>query len=119
MARKNNSSRPPSTRRDFLWKNACAAMTLTGIATTIRDLRLINAAAADTIRARPRGLTVKGGTTASNYKALVCIFLFGGNDGNNLLVPTDAATYSQYSSVRGAWRWPTPGKPMAFCPSIH
>ncbi len=77
-------------------------MTLTGIATTIRDLRLINAAAADTIRARPRGLTVKGGTTASNYKALVCIFLFGGNDGNNLLVPTDAATYSQYSSVRGA-----------------
>ncbi|MBH9575544.1 DUF1501 domain-containing protein [Inhella proteolytica] len=27
---------------------------------------------------------------AGDYKALVCLFLFGGNDGNNLLVPTDA-----------------------------
>jgi uncharacterized protein (DUF1501 family) len=45
------------------------------------------------------------GTTpayAANYKALVCIFLLGGNDGMNLIVPTDSARYNQYAGVRGA-----------------
>jgi uncharacterized protein (DUF1501 family) len=36
-----------------------------------------------------------------NYKALVCIFLFGGNDANNTLVPFDNAGYSNYASLRG------------------
>jgi uncharacterized protein (DUF1501 family) len=36
---------------------------------------------------------------ASDYKALVCIFLNGGNDGNNLLVSLDQ--YSSYASGRG------------------
>ena len=38
---------------------------------------------------------------ASDYKALVCIFLFGGNDANNLVVPNDAAGYPLYSAARG------------------
>jgi uncharacterized protein (DUF1501 family) len=38
----------------------------------------------------------------SDYKALVCVFLFGGVDGNNVLVPIDAAGYGQYAKVRGA-----------------
>ena len=37
---------------------------------------------------------------ASDYKALVCVFLYGGVDGNNLVVPLDAAGYAQYSGVR-------------------
>jgi uncharacterized protein (DUF1501 family) len=37
---------------------------------------------------------------ASDYKALVCVFLYGGVDGNNLVVPLDAAGYGQYSAVR-------------------
>ena len=38
-----------------------------------------------------------------NYKAMVCIFLFGGNDGNNLIVPIQTAlqNYSNYFGVRG------------------
>jgi uncharacterized protein (DUF1501 family) len=36
----------------------------------------------------------------SDYKALVCVFLYGGVDGNNLVVPIDAAGYGQYSAVR-------------------
>jgi uncharacterized protein (DUF1501 family) len=36
-----------------------------------------------------------------NYKALVCIFLFGGNDANNTLVPFDSNGYSNYASLRG------------------
>jgi uncharacterized protein (DUF1501 family) len=38
---------------------------------------------------------------ADPYKALVCVFLFGGNDGNNTLVPFDSVGYSNYSSLRG------------------
>jgi uncharacterized protein (DUF1501 family) len=37
---------------------------------------------------------------ASGYRALVCIFLYGGNDGVNTVVPTDAR-YAAYSAVRG------------------
>ncbi|HUR36545.1 MAG TPA: DUF1501 domain-containing protein, partial [Terriglobales bacterium] len=37
----------------------------------------------------------------SDYKALVCIFLFGGNDGNNMVVPNDAQGFAAYNTVRG------------------
>ncbi len=47
-------------------------------------------------------LTAHAQTAAADYKALVCVFLFGGNDGNNLLLPADTAGYAQYAAVRGA-----------------
>ena len=34
------------------------------------------------------------------YKALVCIFLFGGNDANNMIVPIDTAGYTNYQTIR-------------------
>ena len=37
----------------------------------------------------------------SGYKALVCVFLFGGNDANNTLVPTDTVGYNNYAALRG------------------
>ncbi|MEO8132801.1 MAG: DUF1501 domain-containing protein [Betaproteobacteria bacterium] len=37
---------------------------------------------------------------ASDYKALVCVFLYGGVDGNNVVVPADTAGYAQYAAVR-------------------
>jgi uncharacterized protein (DUF1501 family) len=37
---------------------------------------------------------------AADYKALVCVFLYGGNDGMNMVVPTDATRYDQYANVR-------------------
>jgi len=43
---------------------------------------------------------------AADYKALVCLFLYGGNDGMNTVVPTDATRHGQYSSVRGALALP-------------
>jgi len=36
----------------------------------------------------------------SDYRALVCVFLFGGNDGNNLVVPVDDR-YADYFAARG------------------
>lgn len=38
----------------------------------------------------------------SDYKALVCIFLYGGNDHANTLVPYDPTNYSRYAAIRGA-----------------
>ena len=37
---------------------------------------------------------------APDYKALVCLFLFGGNDAFNMVLPTDAASWTNYSTVR-------------------
>ena len=38
---------------------------------------------------------------ASGYKALVCVFLFGGNDGNNTVIPFDTTGYNNYATLRG------------------
>jgi uncharacterized protein (DUF1501 family) len=39
---------------------------------------------------------------ANDYRALVCVFLYGGNDGNNMVVPVQAAEYDVYAQGRGA-----------------
>src|SRR5881227_822845 len=73
------------TRRTFIRQAACAALTTTGILNTIFDLRRLSAAPLD----------------ATDYKALICLFLFGGNDANNVIVPHDASGYASYSAARG------------------
>jgi uncharacterized protein (DUF1501 family) len=37
-----------------------------------------------------------------DYRALVCVFQFGGNDGHDTLLATDAATWAHYSDARGS-----------------
>jgi uncharacterized protein (DUF1501 family) len=37
---------------------------------------------------------------APDYKAIVCIFLFGGNDSINMVLPTDSASWANYSAIR-------------------
>ena len=37
----------------------------------------------------------------ADYKALVCLFLFGGNDSWNMVVPTSTAEYNAYARSRG------------------
>jgi uncharacterized protein (DUF1501 family) len=44
-------------------------------------------------------LNIPGVAAAGDYRALVCVFLTGGNDGNNALVPTDGA-YLDYNRAR-------------------
>ena len=40
--------------------------------------------------------------SAPDYKALVCVFLYGGNDHGNTLVPYDATNYAAYQTIRGS-----------------
>jgi len=46
------------------------------------------------------GILAADAATASDYKALVCIFLYGGNDANNTLVALDSAGYANYAQTR-------------------
>jgi len=39
-------------------------------------------------------------TAPTDYKALVCIFMFGGNDHSNTIVPFDAASFAAYQTSR-------------------
>ncbi|MFM1991570.1 MAG: hypothetical protein RJA99_4527 [Pseudomonadota bacterium] len=44
----------------------------------------------------------------SDYKALVCIYLAGGNDSYNMVVPTDASSVQAYERARGSQVGPKP-----------
>jgi uncharacterized protein (DUF1501 family) len=78
-----------TTRRQFLRRSACAAVGMTAMGNTIFDLQRIAAAA-----------------PLADYKSLVCVFLYGGNDGNNVIVPTAGADYAQYAAARSALALP-------------
>jgi uncharacterized protein (DUF1501 family) len=39
-------------------------------------------------------------TAGDDYRALVCVFMYGGNDNHNTVVPYDQATYDQYAAIR-------------------
>ncbi len=81
-----------NSRRDFLRKSGCAALSMAALATNIRHFGLTEAMAQKKADAMPPG----------DYKAMVCIFLNGGNDGNNTVVPNYTAGYDQYFAARGA-----------------
>ncbi|HEY2145440.1 MAG TPA: DUF1501 domain-containing protein [Steroidobacteraceae bacterium] len=46
------------------------------------------------------GVFASRAQAADNYKALVCVFLAGGNDTNNMVVPIDTAGYANYAQLR-------------------
>jgi uncharacterized protein (DUF1501 family) len=73
----------PHTRRDFVRLACCSAATASMVS-GLSKFGLVSALAQ--------------GTT--DYKALVCIFLFGGNDANNMIVPIDSAGYANYQNIR-------------------
>ena len=73
-------------RRDFL--RSAAALSAGGLAARLAPLPLLGLA------------TGARAQVGSDYKALVCVFLYGGVDGNNLVVPYDTAGYAQYAAAR-------------------
>ena len=79
-----------TSRRAFLRQAGCA-LGGAALASTLTDFALVNALAAQDAAL----------DAAADYRALVCIFLNGGSDGNNMIVPLDAE-YDAYSSVRAA-----------------
>lgn len=86
------------SRRDFVRHSACAALGVSGLVNALAHLRLVTAAMTE-------------GTPSPGYKALVCLFLSGGNDANNLLVPAGDRTYdplrADYEIGRGVLAIPS------------
>ncbi len=78
--------RQPS-RRSFL--RSAVALSSIGLASRLDLVNLIASAGAQS-------------AAGSGYKALVCVFMFGGNDGNNTIIPLDSAGYAAYAKVRTA-----------------
>lgn len=72
-------------RREFL-RRALALSAYGVAAPLVSTLGYVNAASA--------------AGASSGYKALVCVFLYGGNDYGNTLVPYDQASYNAYSNIR-------------------
>ena len=48
----------------------------------------------------PFSISSANAADTTGYKALVCVFLFGGNDSHNMIVPTTAAEYNAYLTGR-------------------
>ena len=71
------------SRRSFL-KIGCTSLATLGFTAAMNRFGMMSALAG----------------TPSDYRALVCVFLFGGNDSNNVIVPTDVPRLTQYSAAR-------------------
>lgn len=72
------------SRRSFLQR--CSALAL-GSSTGLATLAQLQLAQAQT-------------QSSDDYKALVCVFLFGGNDSFNMVVPRSDAAYASYANAR-------------------
>jgi uncharacterized protein (DUF1501 family) len=79
------------SRRAFLKRGACAALGTTGLLSTLAQLRVLAAGVSG-----QSAFSVSSG----DYKALVCVFLYGGNDANNLIVPYEQQAYDNYARSR-------------------
>jgi uncharacterized protein (DUF1501 family) len=83
-------------RREFLFKSG-GALTMTALATQMRHFGLMSALAQKTDEAAES-------TAPNDYRALVCIFMLGGNDGNNSVIPlhssANLSNYADYSALR-------------------
>ncbi|MGI9609715.1 MAG: DUF1501 domain-containing protein [Acidimicrobiia bacterium] len=78
-------------RRNFLKRSAGASFGFAGVASTLAQLELMQSAVATTTS-----------MNTANYKALVCVFLRGGCDMNNMLVPIGTNPQAQkYKAERG------------------
>lgn len=84
-------------RRKFLI-NAAAGLSMGALASQARHFGVMTAYAQ---KRGPRQLAVP-----SDYRALVCIFLYGGNDANNMIVPihndASVSNYAAYSAARAS-----------------
>ena len=87
------------SRREFLKKTGCA-LSMTALATKMGHLGTMSALAQKVIDTRPDG---EGG---ADYKALVLVYLSGGLDGKNVVIPKDnvgaANTLAMYQAARSA-----------------
>lgn len=83
------------SRREFLKKTGGCALGMVSLATQMQYLGTMSAMAQSVLDSQSLG--------GENYKALVLVFLSGGNDGNNMVIPNhNDATISNYTNYFNA-----------------
>src|ERR1700678_3793737 len=75
----------------------------------------IGAASVGSLALRPFGALPATAQNGPDFRALVCIFLFGGNDSNNTVIPMDDVNFQAYTSIRGSLALPT----SALTPTVY
>jgi uncharacterized protein (DUF1501 family) len=115
------SAVPDLSRRDFLGSACCAAVGTTGLLSSLASLRLMGAVAQPaTPSAKPQtpnssDAPSRAAAVLPDYKALVCLFLNGGNDANNMIIPVGAGpasnpgSYAAYAAARSNLALPQTG----------
>lgn len=83
-----------ASRRAFL--SAASGLAAAGLGRHATPLALQLAGVGSLAASQARAASTDG------YKALVCLFLHGGNDSHNWVVPLDGANYASYAAARGA-----------------
>ena len=83
----NTEHRNLLSRRQFLGQASCAAVSAIPVINTLLNLKLAGSVAA----AEPG---------VGEYRALVCLFLNGGNDSFNMLAPYSGQAYTDYANIR-------------------
>ncbi|MEM8931620.1 MAG: DUF1501 domain-containing protein [Acidobacteriota bacterium] len=87
-----------TSRRRFLGQASCSAVGATSLFSSLLNLRAAGALAASST-AVPT-IQPAAALPGNDYKALVCLFLAGGNDSFNMLVPRGSAEHAEYTTVR-------------------
>ncbi len=67
----------------------------------------LGGAAVSSLALRPFGMLPALAQSGPDYRALVCVFLFGGNDSNNTIVPMDDVNLKAYNAIRGSLALPS------------
>ncbi|HZV44137.1 MAG TPA: DUF1501 domain-containing protein, partial [Saprospiraceae bacterium] len=80
----------PITRRKFFGQASCAAVGTSTLLSSLVNLKGMAAAA----------IANSTSLVDPEFKALVCIFMSGGNDSYNMLMPRDTAEYADYAATR-------------------
>src|SRR5690349_24273688 len=75
-------------RRKFIKNTICAALGGASVYSALGQMSLLQAAAHTNY-------------TFSDYKALVCVFLYGGNDSFNTVVPYTTANFNAFYGANG------------------
>jgi len=96
-------------RRKFIKQTICAALGGASVYSALGQLQLLQAATRANYSFPP-----------GDYKALVCVFLYGGNDSFNTIVPYTQSAYDAFygnTGVRPKLAIPRANRPLPACGS--
>ena len=107
IAQRTSDSSENISRRSFIGQANCAALGSAAVTSAALNLSLLG---------RLSGAGLPSVSDGDDYKALVCVFLSGGNDSFNMIAPAEGDGYAEYIATRGSVGLPPSGAPGGLLP---